>query len=434
MFRRFVLLTVFACAASAGAQISHQSILAPYGPSQPGSIIQRKDPLPLGTIQTAGQAFLEQVCANDPISQVSAAPQAALVPFQTVANTDYAPFGLGGMDSGSGSITVTGISGTVTAAYLYWHYVDGSSPSPPTSSVIFAGTSLPGTLVGTSGPACWGGTSHTFRTNVTAQVTGNGTYTISGLPSNYTVTGRSTNGVSLLIFYNDGNGTNNRDIYVYEGNDQMIAESFPGETDGWSAAFNNISYGGSGAASLQVHVADGQTFTDPTSFVTGPGGMLTIPDQAGGRYDGDSVPSAGLSRTSETLWDIHTFVITSALTSGSNNITFTAPRDFSASDCIGLIVAVVNVPSAAPTAAQAAISGRVTTAWGVGIPRSTVMVTDASGVSKYAVTNTFGYYTVTDLEVGATFILNARHRAYQFVPQVITVKDNVTGANIEALP
>src|SRR6266446_4575361 len=45
-----------------------------------------------------------------------------LTNFTTVPNTDFAMFGAGGMrGQGTGSIVVTGLSGTVTAAYLFWH-------------------------------------------------------------------------------------------------------------------------------------------------------------------------------------------------------------------------------------------------------------------------------------------------------------------------
>ncbi len=46
-----------------------------------------------------------------------------LTNFTTVSNTDFLTFGVGGMrGQGTGSIVVTGVSGTVTTAYLYWHF------------------------------------------------------------------------------------------------------------------------------------------------------------------------------------------------------------------------------------------------------------------------------------------------------------------------
>src|SRR5262249_57055426 len=101
------------------------------------------------------------------------------------------------------------------------------------------------------------GSSRSFRADVTALVQGNGLYTVSGLSAK---PGHSADGVSLIVFFDDGHPENDRDVVVFEGNDSNV-DGFPGEDDGWHAVLNGILYSG-GTVNGQFHVADGQTFPD----------------------------------------------------------------------------------------------------------------------------------------------------------------------------
>ncbi len=86
------------------------------------------------------------------------------------------------------------------------------------------------------------------------------------------------------------------------------------------------------------------------------------------------------------------------------------------------------------TAADAAISGRVTDAFGRAISSAAISVTDMGGVPKFVYTNTFGYYSVKGLEVGQTYILGVSARRYTFAnpTMVVNLGDNVVGANFVA--
>jgi len=96
--------------------------------------------------------------------------------------------------------------------------------------------------------------------------------------------------------------------------------------------------------------------------------------------------------------------------------------------------------SAAQSGAQAPgcrISGRVTTAAGRGIARAVIAVEEIGGsIVGRAVTNTFGYYTVTDLPSGAAYIVSVGSKRYAFSidSRVVAVNDNVTGVNFTADP
>lgn len=87
-----------------------------------------------------------------------------------------------------------------------------------------------------------------------------------------------------------------------------------------------------------------------------------------------------------------------------------------------------------PTAAEVSVSGRVLTSGGAGIRAARVYMTDANGVVKTAITNSFGYYNFTQVAVGQDYMLSAAARSYSFAPQFIVVTDTLTDVNIVASP
>ena len=91
-------------------------------------------------------------------------------------------------------------------------------------------------------------------------------------------------------------------------------------------------------------------------------------------------------------------------------------------------------PALAPTAASASVSGRVVSAFGRGIPRAVVSVTDQSGQLRTAITNHFGYYQIEDIPVGETYTFTVSHKQYSFTPRVVNVDDNMENFNLVASP
>ena len=63
------------------------------------------------------------------------------------------------------------------------------------------------------------------------------------------------NGVSLIVFFDDGDDTNNRDIVMFDGNDSNVNNN-GFDADGWNFSLTGINYD-SGTASMDVHVSDG---------------------------------------------------------------------------------------------------------------------------------------------------------------------------------
>lgn len=88
----------------------------------------------------------------------------------------------------------------------------------------------------------------------------------------------------------------------------------------------------------------------------------------------------------------------------------------------------------APTAASVSIGGRVTTARGRGIARVRVLLTDLSGETRTALTNSFGYFRFEAVAAGENYILEARHKRYTFAPQVIFATEDLSEVNFTTSP
>ncbi len=84
-----------------------------------------------------------------------------------------------------------------------------------------------------------------------------------------------------------------------------------------------------------------------------------------------------------------------------------------------------------PSAANAAISGRVMTAAGAGVSRAVLTLVNAgTGEVTTAVTNTFGYYRM-EAEVGNFYTLSVSHKRYTFADNVraFTLVDELSGTD-----
>jgi hypothetical protein len=260
-----------------------------------------------------------------------------LTKFRTVFDTDFATAGVGGMrdGDGTGSLELAGVSGTVTSAYLYWHGPSNADPAGPGNrDVSFDGTDVRGTFLGVSSDNCWGfSNSLAYRADVTSLVAGNGTFALA----NFIKSGIQINGVSLVVFFDDGDDSNNRDVVMFDGNDSNINNSF--DAPGWNITLAGIDYSG-GEANAQFHVGDGQTFSDDAIDVNA---TELVP--AGSVFQGDSVPAPGALPTHNGgLWDIKSFSVTSLLSPGLNTLNVTTGV---ASDCLACMLIAIDLPAGA---------------------------------------------------------------------------------------
>jgi len=256
----------------------------------------------------------------------------------SVSNTDVGEFGVGGMrGSGTSSVTATGITGPVTHAFLFWHGPTNSADPASNASVTFNGTPITGTNIGTASDNNWGfQNSQSYRADVTSLVSGNGTYNLT----NFLKADADINGVSLIVFYTDSDPSNDRNVVAWNGNDSNIA--FGSDPANWDETISGVPYPGSGAASLDLVVSDGQSYNDADVVVNG-----TTVAPAGAIFQGDSGPNyaGNPGGVTGSLWDVKSFNITSLLTSGGNNLHLTSGT---AGDALSLVVAIANVPASAP--------------------------------------------------------------------------------------
>jgi len=85
-----------------------------------------------------------------------------------------------------------------------------------------------------------------------------------------------------------------------------------------------------------------------------------------------------------------------------------------------------------PTAANVGISGMVTDANGRAISRVNLTLTDSNGQTRTAKSNTFGYFRFDGVDSGQTYTLDASAKGYSFVPQVVSVNDEIVDLNLTA--
>ena len=290
------------------------------------------------------------------------------------SGVDWTAAGVGGVSGGTGVISLSGVSGTVRQAFLYWHGIDepelGGDGVYDNEAIVFAGHPIVGIPIGDSGTNCWPtidqatGTSRSFRADVTDFVPGNGRYTLSGLSAK---TGHSANGASLIVFFDDGSSENDRDVVVFEGNDSNVV-GFPGEDDGWHATLTGIQYSG-GSVTAQLHVADGQSFPDNSLTFTSTVSSVSIPD-TDTLWDGVSVPNFGASRADNgSLWDIHSFDLTNAFSEHGQYTLSMDGQQFSGTsmvtgDCLSLVVLLLDFQAGSvppPTTSTAPTTSTTTT-------------------------------------------------------------------------
>ncbi len=289
------------------------------------------DPVDGAVVQSG--VFTIQVGSSPPLQHLT-----------TMSDTDFAVFGLGGMRGvGHGTLSVTGLVGTVQQATLYWHGpgkrdsgFGGALPENP----LFGPRAV---SVRTSGANCWPFDSGlTERGDVTALIAGNTNLVLTnflrqacGFLSRCVV--QEINGASLLVFYDDGNPANNRDVMIYEGNDASEANAY--DANGWNDRLDNIRFTG-GQVALGLHVSDGQTGTNFLDGVLRINGSTLLP--AGPNFEGNSTPRSVGGSTNGSLWDIRTEDVTSLLAPGINTLNLTLTGG---GDCLSLVLATVSLPA-----------------------------------------------------------------------------------------
>ena len=145
--------------------------------------------------------------------------------FETVFNTDYVTSAIGLNGLAGGPITVTGVSGPVTQAVLFWRGPKSTGDPNVNATITIDGTPVTGTdLSGSNGSSSGGSNAagglglgglsflgQVYAANVTGIVTGNGIYNLGRILTG----GPGTDGrARLLVFFDDAKGGDNRDVVL----------------------------------------------------------------------------------------------------------------------------------------------------------------------------------------------------------------------------
>lgn len=95
----------------------------------------------------------------------------------------------------------------------------------------------------------------------------------------------------------------------------------------------------------------------------------------------------------------------------------------------------LNFTTFGPTAASVTIGGRIMTAAGNGIGKTTVALTDVNGNSRYTVTGPFGYYSFEDVAIGA-YVIGVSAKSYDFSQNsmALSVSEDQLNVNFFSLP
>ncbi len=99
----------------------------------------------------------------------------------------------------------------IVHAWLYWAVIGTT-----TTTVNLNGVPVTGKILGITPDTCWSiGINTMYRADVTSMILGNGTYTITGLPS--ALSGPDSQGVSLAVIYRDPNDSKTNFIEIKDG-------------------------------------------------------------------------------------------------------------------------------------------------------------------------------------------------------------------------
>jgi hypothetical protein len=85
-----------------------------------------------------------------------------------------------------------------------------------------------------------------------------------------------------------------------------------------------------------------------------------------------------------------------------------------------------------PTAAGVSVAGRIMSQNGVGVPHARVTITNSNGGMQTVISNSFGYYRITDITAGENYTINVRSKGYTFAPRVVGIFEEITGLDFIA--
>lgn len=101
---------------------------------------------------------------------------------------------------------------------------------------------------------------------------------------------------------------------------------------------------------------------------------------------------------------------------------------------VGAAVDIGAFETQGATAANVTIGGRILTENGRGVSNAQMWMTNTQAGVCFAPTNSFGYYRFPEVPAGETYIFDVRHKRYLFLPQILTVMEEMNDLNFTAQP
>jgi hypothetical protein len=247
--------------------------------------------------------------------------------FNYTLQGDVVAAGIGLRGTGTGDIVLSDIpSGAeIVRAFLYWATLGNANTF---TSPTLNGEQVQDDLIGRSGDTCWGA-QHNFvyRADVTGLVSGNGTYTIAGLPSSLTQ-GNDSQGASLVVVYRDA-GQPARSIVINDG-----AVSLDFTTNTYTDTISGFIPAGPGNdARVTYLIGDGQEMWEAGNV----------------NFNGTPIAAGIFSGVDGDFWGTHTFEVADLVSSSPATTTINneVPDSPDSPDCLlwaATIFSVVTEP------------------------------------------------------------------------------------------
>jgi gliding motility-associated-like protein len=119
-------------------------------------------------------------------------------------------------------IIISGIPAGCANVIKAFLYTDASGNGTAITATVTNPSSIsnsyPMSIIGTASDKCWSYSgSYSYRADITSAITGNGTYSISGLPTNPPTTGNDCDGATILIIYSDPSQTYTGNMIIADG-------------------------------------------------------------------------------------------------------------------------------------------------------------------------------------------------------------------------
>lgn len=245
---------------------------------------------------------------------------------------DVVSAGVGLRGVGTANIALSGIpSGAeVVRAYLYWATL--GSANTYTNPTLEA-QSVNGELIGTSADTCWG-VQHNFvyRADVTDIVTGDGLYTIAGLPGSLP-NGNDSQGASLVVVYSDASEPF-RDVVINDGavtldlTNNVYTDTLTGFVPDSPVTDADVTY----------LIGDGQSEWDPAAV----------------SFEGTPIGSGVFTGVDGDFWGTLTFDVTNLSPDAPADTTIdnTAALNGTSPDCLLWAATIFSTTTGAPAEAE----------------------------------------------------------------------------------